>query len=303
MDHQAIGPSIPSSVLINRDISLDFLDETAIPVALDSNFDPEFDKLLYVYPEDTISLLRWCETHALAIASDDDLPLQDRALFFHRCLHLEATRLFDHRARFGHILELLKTIHVATRFFLDNPGSFPLALASSASDPDAVHRAVSGGLLAAALIAQADDGARAARALLAGIAADIGVVDSHRRLMEQDRALTPPERNIIKAHPVSSARLLSRIGFEDQTVVDAVIYHHERIDGSGYPSGLPGHDIPRLARYVGIANEFVSLTSPRGSIPAASNEDAIQQLARQPFDDSLIDLVRVVVQHDQVSAA
>ena len=303
-DQQAIGLPVPSTVFLNRGaIPFELRDEFGISAALNHDFDPVLDPVLYVRPQDSTRLLRWGERHADAITSDDGIPLADRTAFVHRGLMLETWRLFHHRARFRRAPQLLASLQTAASFFAAHPQTLPPLLAPSRGQVGPVARAASTGLFATALALTEGDPEAAQHALLAGIVADVGVVDSHRKLMTVDRALTPPERNIVAAHPVSSARLLGRIGIDDPTVGDAVIYHHERIDGSGYPSGLPGHDIPRLAQQLALADAFVDLTIPRGTRPPLSAAAAIQQLFAQPFDEDLVALLRALVETPEVAAA
>jgi putative two-component system response regulator len=60
-----------------------------------------------------------------------------------------------------------------------------------------------------------------------------------------------------------------------------VLCHHERIDGSGYPAGLRGNDVPLLAQIVGIVDVYDALTSARSYRPAWPTEDAIQYLHQE----------------------
>jgi hypothetical protein len=73
--------------------------------------------------------------------------------------------------------------------------------------------------------------------------------------------------------------------------VDAILHHHERIDGRGYPSGLAGDDIPLFARVIAVADAFDSLTTSRSHRDAHAVEETVQELRRRAgaqFDPSMV---------------
>jgi HD domain-containing protein len=294
---------IPSSVFGAREVQFALFDESGVPVELDGNFDPVLDPILYVQLSDAMQLLKWGEQHATTILSDEGISLVDRTSFCFRGLLLEASRIYQHRARFMRTQEFIRSTSVAARFFTAHLEVLAPTLQFARAFDSPVSRAANTGLVASCLVTAIGQPELAGRALLAGLIADIGIVDSHRKLIALDRALTPPERNIINAHPVSSARLLNRVGIHDAVVIDAVMFHHERLDGSGYPSRLAGADIPRLAQVVGLANAFVGLTSPRGKRPPETDAGAVQQLFAESFDDDLVAVLRTLVQTPQAFAA
>jgi HD-GYP domain-containing protein (c-di-GMP phosphodiesterase class II) len=81
-------------------------------------------------------------------------------------------------------------------------------------------------------------------------------------------------------HPRVGAEILSTFPNSDR-IQKAIAYHHERLDGSGYPEGLKGEDIPLWARIVGIADAYVNLTSDRALSPGKTREQAIGELEKQ----------------------
>jgi HD-GYP domain-containing protein (c-di-GMP phosphodiesterase class II) len=74
--------------------------------------------------------------------------------------------------------------------------------------------------------------------------------------------LTDEEFEHIKIHPVVGKEILEPIG-DFKEMLDLVYYHHERIDGRGYPEGLKGEDIPLLAQIVAVADTYDAMTSDR----------------------------------------
>ncbi len=82
----------------------------------------------------------------------------------------------------------------------------------------------------------------------------IGVRDSI--LMKLEWEMDPVEFEEYKRHPLYGYEILKNIGELPREILDAVLYHHERIDGSGYPHGLRGKEIPRIAIVVGALDEL-----------------------------------------------
>lgn len=89
---------------------------------------------------------------------------------------------------------------------------------------------------------------------------DIGVVELPDRLIGKSEELTEEDREIIRKKPIDSAQILSNIK-EFPYLKEAVMYHKERYDGSGYPNGLKGEDIPWISRVIAVADSYASMAS------------------------------------------
>jgi len=85
----------------------------------------------------------------------------------------------------------------------------------------------------------------------------------------------------MKKHPAHGARILENIqNASVQAVLPGVKHHHEKWDGTGYPDGLVGEEIPLLARLLGIADFFDALTSGRAYRPAMPADTAVDLIAK-----------------------
>ena len=102
----------------------------------------------------------------------------------------------------------------------------------------------------------------------------IGVPDS---VLLKPGPLTPEEFDLMKRHPDIGDSLCAPLQ-SLRRVRPIVRYHHERIDGSGYPEGLRGDEVPLLAQIVGVVDVYDALTSARSYRPAWSQADAIRYL-------------------------
>lgn len=128
---------------------------------------------------------------------------------------------------------------------------------------------------------------------LAGIFHDIGKIGTADDILFKTDKLEYDEYEEIKKHPLKGAYILSAISmFQD--VVPLVKYHHERIDGKGYPEGLKGDEIPFLARILSVADAFDAMTTDRKYRSKLNIEDAILQFkmnAGTQFDAEVVDML------------
>jgi putative nucleotidyltransferase with HDIG domain len=113
---------------------------------------------------------------------------------------------------------------------------------------------------------------------LASILHDIGKIGIPEHILNKPGKLTEEEYNSIKTHPVRGFEMVKHIqSFKTNGVLDGILYHHERENGSGYPEGLKGEDIPLVAKIIAVADSFDAMTSNRvyrkgNSIEYAYNE-------------------------------
>jgi HD-GYP domain-containing protein (c-di-GMP phosphodiesterase class II) len=107
----------------------------------------------------------------------------------------------------------------------------------------------------------------------AGLLHDIGKLGIPDAVLAKHAPLDESEWMLMKAHPEIGLALLDRAGQSSREVL-AVLYHHERLDGSGYPYGLKAEAIPIEARIVAVADTYDALTSDRPYRKAASHVEA-----------------------------
>ncbi len=95
----------------------------------------------------------------------------------------------------------------------------------------------------------------------AGLLHDIGLAFAPPEILDKPGPLTDDERRIIELHPVTGEQLLRQTASLPEDLLRAIRYHHERLDGTGYPNGFKGWTIPWMARALAFAEVFDSLTS------------------------------------------
>lgn len=99
--------------------------------------------------------------------------------------------------------------------------------------------------------------------IMAGLLHDIGKLRIPDEILHKPAKLTPEEFDIVKNHSSFSYLHLKEIGFKDTDILSAVIHHHEKEDGNGYPAGLKGDEIPLFSKIIAIADIFDAMTSNR----------------------------------------
>ncbi len=114
---------------------------------------------------------------------------------------------------------------------------------------------------------------------LAGLLHDIGKIGIDEQVLRKNGKLTPEERECIQRHPSIGASILRGIK-QMRDIVPGVLCHHERIDGTGYPDGLHGDEIPLIGKIVGLADSFDAMTSRRVYRDALSIEHALDEIRR-----------------------
>ncbi|TXC89833.1 HD-GYP domain-containing protein [Metabacillus litoralis] len=99
---------------------------------------------------------------------------------------------------------------------------------------------------------------------LGGLLHDIGKISIPEAILNKPAKLTQDEYEIVKQHPSTGYSIIKDIPSMMKTgVLDIVLYHHERFDGTGYPKGLKGENIPYLARITAVADAFDAMISRR----------------------------------------
>ncbi|MFI6859758.1 HD-GYP domain-containing protein [Streptomyces sp. NPDC050421] len=124
----------------------------------------------------------------------------------------------------------------------------------------------------------------------AGILHDVGKLGVPTRVLRKDGPLTPEERRVIELHPEYGHEIVRGIGFLGEARA-AILHHHERLDGSGYPYGLTGRRIPEFARVVAVADAFDAMTSTRSYRPGRPVPVAVAELKRcagTQFDPQMV---------------
>jgi len=120
------------------------------------------------------------------------------------------------------------------------------------------------------------------------------IVPGHGRIFRKTTPLTDEEYELVRQHPVAAVRILKPVGifnFELPTI----LHHHERVDGTGYPNGLQGRQIPIGSRILAVSDAFDAMTSKRlhrQPISCAEAEEELVSCSGSQFDSEVVEAFR-----------
>jgi GAF domain-containing protein len=135
------------------------------------------------------------------------------------------------------------------------------------------------------------------RALYVSVIYDLGVVLIDE-ITEKGRKLSPSEICSLRAHPHTTVGLINHFEFSED-VKKAIIHHHERFDGTGYPNGLKGEEIPFVARVLSVVDAFCAMTRKNGRHRKTySKEEAFREIRQGSgtvYDPRVVDALQSVL--------
>ena len=132
---------------------------------------------------------------------------------------------------------------------------------------------------------------------LGGLLHDIGKIGIPESILNKPGPLTQEEFRIIQSHPTEGERILKPI-IREEGILHIVRHHHEKFDGTGYPDGLKGKEIPLVARIATVADVFDAMTSERayrGAIPQERVLEHMRSETGRHFDPNVMDAFLKVI--------
>jgi putative nucleotidyltransferase with HDIG domain len=115
---------------------------------------------------------------------------------------------------------------------------------------------------------------------IASLLHDVGKIGTYDLILDKPGPLTEEEWRLVRLHPVKGEEILRPIK-QLQHVLPIIKYHHERMDGTGYPDGLTGKEIPLLAKILCLADAFDSMTADRPYLPGMSKTEAFEEIKKK----------------------
>ena len=131
---------------------------------------------------------------------------------------------------------------------------------------------------------------------IGGLLFDVGKLGVDTELLNTDRPLTDEEFQQVRNHVKLGVDMIAGSGLMNQDVIDMITHHHERHDGSGYPDGMSGDDIPIFARIAAIVDCYDAITSHRSYARAIPPSTAIKMLYEWKDIDFQAELVEEFIQ-------
>ena len=136
--------------------------------------------------------------------------------------------------------------------------------------------------------------------MFAGMLHDVGKLGVPTKVLQKTGPLTEEEYAAIQLHPMRGLEIVREIGFLNEALA-GIMHHHEKIDGTGYPMGFAGDEIPEFARVIAVADAFDSMTSTRSYRAARRMSEAIVELrkgAGTQFDPALVEAFIAALHRD-----
>lgn len=133
-----------------------------------------------------------------------------------------------------------------------------------------------------------------------GLYHDIGKTKISNRILNKRNKLSNIEMEVMKLHSKLSADMVKEKGL-NESVVEAVLHHHERFDGSGYPDGLKEENIPLYSKIIALADAYDAMTHNRVYSRAKSEEEALKEIIRSSgtqFDPKLVEVFKKVIERE-----
>lgn len=132
---------------------------------------------------------------------------------------------------------------------------------------------------------------------------DIGKIGVPDSILHKPHGLTDDEYERMKSHPIAGANMLMGIKTL-QPLLPYILYHQERYDGTGYPFGLKGEEIPVEARLIAVVDAFDAMTSTRPYRNAIASELAVEEIVKHrgiQFDPKIVDALLRVMERERIA--
>jgi HD-GYP domain-containing protein (c-di-GMP phosphodiesterase class II) len=231
---------------------------------------------LYVRLSDAGMLDEYLSQELARIVENPRISTQEKAQVVYRCSLRAVTKVFDD-PRAETISECRDVVGKMAHATLRHPGLDRVLLRITRHDRYTYDHSVNVGIFGTVL---AKDWFGADSKLLSSLAGayflhDVGKCRIPLDVLNKPGPLDPEEREIIQQHPLLGFEILSETEHVNEETAIAVLQHHERADGSGYPHGLPEEAIHDFAKVVAIADVFDALTTDRPYRKALSTYRAL----------------------------
>lgn len=126
---------------------------------------------------------------------------------------------------------------------------------------------------------------------------DFGKVKIDENILDKEEVLNKKEKEEIKSHPIIAYEYIKKIPFLDNVVSQGVLLHHEREDGSGYPLGIKGDQIPIFAKIIAIADVFDAINSRRPYRDKKKPFEALEILQEEELGKLDYKLCKIFISH------
>lgn len=257
-------------------------------------------KEVYIQASQANDYKEYLEDNLGTILLNEDIPLPDRAKLFHHTSVNIVREAFDNRLpdklsrqeSFGRIIDFVNQ----GIQFLTLENSFKAVAQLVEHDYQTYAHCMHVFLYSTAILQTYGlDEDHLVQCGLGAMLHDIGKTLVPEKVLNKPGALNIQERKIVNEHPVRGIGLCAQLPLS-QTAYNCILFHHERMNGSGYPSGIESYDIPLESRAVAIADVYDALTSDRPYAQAMKPFEVLRLMRSQMSDEIDMDMYKRFVQ-------
>jgi HD-GYP domain-containing protein (c-di-GMP phosphodiesterase class II) len=236
--------------------------------------------------------LQYLESHTSEILTDQSIPLKKRSNILYSLASKTMEDLFVNGISKESFDKAVGCAEYVSEFLASNNGALNTLMTLTTKDYKLFTHAVHVCLLGLSLYHQTLF--RERPDLVSDVAVgllfhDIGKSRINESILKKTGMLTPTEWKIMRNHPIWGCEILRQNGVRNATTLEIVRYHHERLDGQGYPEGLRGHGIPYVAQIGAIADCFAAMTCNRPHNLRVNAYSTLQQMMEENQDGSWLD--------------
>ncbi|CCO23569.1 HD-GYP domain-containing protein [Maridesulfovibrio hydrothermalis] len=223
----------------------------------------------------------------------DSIPEHDLASIIIEGLKLSAATIYVDSVKIN-FKEFHETLCAVGELLHDNPELIWLMMPLLATNHSLVNKSVSSGIIGSAVILLGRDSRPDINVFLDAFCAlvlcDIGLCNLPEFVLGKEFCLTLDEQKRIRQHPITSVELLSITESLSKTTLRAILEHHERMDGSGYPRGVSNEHLSWLGKLCGAVDSFVAMTMERPGKKRIPTVAALKILYREStqYDPNII---------------
>jgi HD-GYP domain-containing protein (c-di-GMP phosphodiesterase class II) len=255
-------------------------------------------KEIYVQSEDKPHYEKYIEENLGSILTNEALPLEDRSRVFYEASSSVVQSVFSNKlpgalssAYFNRVSAVVEN---SIRFLSSGHSLSTLGPFISHDYKTYTHCIHVFIFLVAILNTYDLDEPEIFECGLGAILHDLGKTKIPKNILNKRGALTLGEREIIESHPMHGVSICSLLPLSQNTI-NCILFHHEKMDGSGYPAGLRGDDIPLPVRAIAIADIYDALTSARPYADAMAPYEALKLMRHKMHKELDMDVFKRLV--------
>ncbi|WP_245805512.1 HD-GYP domain-containing protein [Desulfovibrio gilichinskyi] len=214
------------------------------------------------------------------------IPDEDMAMIIVEALKEASNKLFKDslKKNFQHFYS---TLHAAGELVHNNPDIIWYMIPLLDKQHSLTNKSISNGIIGAGICLHGREGKpdfnSFMESLIALFLCDVGMCCLPDFVLGKEFSLSVDEQKRIRNHPVSSVEVLSITQSLTNTSLRAILEHHERMDGSGYPRGVTSENISWLGKLCGAVDSFVAMTMIRPGKKCMTTVDALKALYKESY--------------------